>query len=761
MKLIKIMSGLLSAALLTGAAITGAGAQTASPDGCRCEEVKLDGSLSALVSGLTDSNAQNVRGELVSAYAGGKSFDMTDPGFVDAELNGTSDKNLSWAASSANILTVTGWAAKAGFADEDALMDAYASAYENKVNLADCGLCWFFDGYSVDEDYYLYDYTAKAKSGSGRYLPQYDAFSLIDFEISDYYNSKATSWKSIKDKLSKGYGVSLMMLDVPDGSDEDIMQPSLTVWGFVTDDRYPDTDSRHYKQLIISDGGSDMTGSKDRRTAPNRIRAVDIKEVVYSDEEYDDSVVTLEGYENSEIYGAICLAPYSDDLPYETSELATMNNRNSPDFRVDELTVSQITTADAAENMDYLLSDDPVTLFPDDTPLQLNAEIYNRSSKSYGGNVQVKCTVKDKSGNTVYTRTKSVRMTSDIKKIGAVNIGTLASGCYTAEVTVNPGGRVEEAYYYNNTQTFSFEVKPPVTDKTKLSFTAGEPRLVNNNVICDLHVEGLTDELLDKLVKCDVGEIDCTYTGEESFGMYDDIDMVQYNGKLPISYTLNGDGKFKLVLRISFEDAPAIYLESNIISNTFPTVRVNENYEDENFSFDDESYYVLSPVRKNSRTLAAGESVSFMLTLWSELIDEAEVKYHLEAVNKFGKRVALTNPEIKKVSYDDDLVITIAKFDNPIPSGEYVLRLAADNDVVFDDNFEYPYTIKVGSILEGDVNGDGRLTVDDATAVQKHLAGLITLEGDSLAEADVNGDGVVDINDVTTIQKVLSGEKLW
>ena len=56
----------------------------------------------------------------------------------------------------------------------------------------------------------------------------------------------------------------------------------------------------------------------------------------------------------------------------------------------------------------------------------------------------------------------------------------------------------------------------------------------------------------------------------------------------------------------------------------------------------------------------------------------------------------------------------------------------------------------------GDMTGDGKITIDDATMIQKSLAELITLTPEQKAAADTNADGKVDINDATQIQKYLA-----
>ncbi len=56
----------------------------------------------------------------------------------------------------------------------------------------------------------------------------------------------------------------------------------------------------------------------------------------------------------------------------------------------------------------------------------------------------------------------------------------------------------------------------------------------------------------------------------------------------------------------------------------------------------------------------------------------------------------------------------------------------------------------------GDANNDGKININDVTAIQRHLAGLDILEGISLLTADVNHGGSVDIADATTIQMYLA-----
>ncbi|MBQ8000290.1 MAG: dockerin type I repeat-containing protein [Ruminococcus sp.] len=62
--------------------------------------------------------------------------------------------------------------------------------------------------------------------------------------------------------------------------------------------------------------------------------------------------------------------------------------------------------------------------------------------------------------------------------------------------------------------------------------------------------------------------------------------------------------------------------------------------------------------------------------------------------------------------------------------------------------------------LWGDVNNDNTLNIKDATAVQKHIAGIHLLYSANLYLADANGDGDVNIKDATEIQKCIAEIKL-
>ena len=55
--------------------------------------------------------------------------------------------------------------------------------------------------------------------------------------------------------------------------------------------------------------------------------------------------------------------------------------------------------------------------------------------------------------------------------------------------------------------------------------------------------------------------------------------------------------------------------------------------------------------------------------------------------------------------------------------------------------------------LSGDADGDGAVNIKDATAIQKHSAGIITLAQSNEVSADTDGNASVNVKDATAIQK--------
>lgn len=57
------------------------------------------------------------------------------------------------------------------------------------------------------------------------------------------------------------------------------------------------------------------------------------------------------------------------------------------------------------------------------------------------------------------------------------------------------------------------------------------------------------------------------------------------------------------------------------------------------------------------------------------------------------------------------------------------------------------------NVMIGDATLNGKVNVDDATAIIKHSAKIKLLEGDALEAADANGNGKVNVDDATCVIK--------
>ena len=110
-------------------------------------------------------------------------------------------------------------------------------------------------------------------------------------------------------------------------------------------------------------------------------------------------------------------------------------------------------------------------------------------------------------------------------------------------------------------------------------------------------------------------------------------------------------------------------------------------------------------------------------------------------------KIPCDEEDAKVYRFEDDGTLTDMK-------AEYV-----DGFMVFTtEHFSYYVVTTAASDFElGDVNGDGKLNIRDATAIQKHLAKIATLSDEMLPLADYNADGKVNVKDATAIQKKIAG----
>ena len=132
------------------------------------------------------------------------------------------------------------------------------------------------------------------------------------------------------------------------------------------------------------------------------------------------------------------------------------------------------------------------------------------------------------------------------------------------------------------------------------------------------------------------------------------------------------------------------------------------------------------------------------------------IEHRLERDNKLlATQVISGNPsESYDTAASDDILF---KYD--------VTRIEGDANGEFGDSDKtvtyYYDTFVCDSIKNGDLDGDGVVTILEATLIQKYLAKATELSDEQLAKADYNYDGQVDINDATFVQKYLAGMNIF
>lgn len=143
--------------------------------------------------------------------------------------------------------------------------------------------------------------------------------------------------------------------------------------------------------------------------------------------------------------------------------------------------------------------------------------------------------------------------------------------------------------------------------------------------------------------------------------------------------------------------------------------------------------------------------------LSKESIAEMATDYSPENFDNYGYGVFLT----------DDAGIWHGGFLNSYVSIVITYPEKGYNVLLFTNNTETTpadceiITFEIANELKdqelcGDVNCDGKVDIMDATAIQKHLAGLITLTDAGYAVADVDSSEIVNVADATAIQKYLA-----
>ncbi len=396
--------------------------------------------------GLSADKVEEIQGKIIENYAVGADFKLEDLSFIDTEKTREADGDdyLCWAASASNILTYTGWAEKAGFETTDDLFEDYIASFTNKAGDPYYGFGWFFNGANTAA--LINPSSASATAGTGGYLTDY-AYDMLS-KTSDVMTDGVNGMTQLQQKLREGCGV-ILSLDIryqgtPAGGH------AVSCWGYIVDTAYDSADTDYYAGLFLTDSDSDEQRNKDRREAPDILKLVSLT--------YDSSLDSFSFDLDPNNYATLdkftYLVPYSGDVEKEASADATKDKVNSPDLSISAYLDTDL--SGSAYQWQKKIESNTTFYY---TPVMMNA-----ADTGYSGSTGINVTVTDAGGNSVLNR----RFSSSFSVgpgyythfgTSLTKSGGLPEGDYTVMMTVNGDHAVTEAYYYNNTCSFTLQVR--------------------------------------------------------------------------------------------------------------------------------------------------------------------------------------------------------------------------------------------------------------------------------------------------------------
>ena len=407
-----------------------------------------DTTLQVYLTGLRNENIEEIQQKIIDNFVSDTSFDLYDLSFIDTEKTSIDDGDeyLCWAAASSNMLYYTGWGAKAGFSDEDALFDLFASSFTDDGSHQENAMAWFFNGAALQRNS-LISFTPGAKvrnyPRSGGYFRDY-AYDMV----SGYrYVRGAGDMNVMFDYIKKGYGVS-PGISLQSGY-EIVGAHAITLWGMVTDLSYSANQNEYYHGVLISDSDSHMVNNSNRRKADRVLSYYPLyvnSRNAFCFDYPEDLTAIFDDFEY--------LMPYSKKIPIETNSSAGRDKTKYSDLIVSEAYLNNKNTN--AVN----------TLFESGSNLYFGYAVSSTADKAWRSSINTKRSITNAKGKVIYsdTDTISISYLSGLNYIQSTDVRTatiknIPAGDYTLSFTVNPNHNISEAYYYNNTRTIDFRVR--------------------------------------------------------------------------------------------------------------------------------------------------------------------------------------------------------------------------------------------------------------------------------------------------------------
>ena len=487
----------------------------------------------AFLTGLTGSNVSEVQTQLINARLENSAFSMESLDFIDTEktnIKGHGDDLLCWAATACNMLWYTGWGERAPFGSEDDIFDLYNDNFSDLGSTVHYGLQWFFNGSYRPQTWSGFS-KVKNYGNNGGYFKNYFWKDLVtDLDISPNHKNMTVA----KDTIENGGGVGVSLSWLTDSGTRNGGH-AITMWGYICDNDYAETDANYFKAIIVSDSDSDRINNADRRVAPNKLAVLNM--TPFTKFGYDSW--SFDGY-GGVLASCALLEPYSDTAMSETDSSATLDTINNSEFYIDKLSISNDDQVDAKS--DIISTNGDVTF---------SFTITNYSDASFSGAMDCLIEIADKNtGESVISQpisfNTSIAPYSGIIPSIAMPDMNLPQGEYTLSVTTNQNKSTAEAYYYNNTCSIGFTAAEFPFDASSAVMSAEVGQFSGMSATVKLNYTGL-DNIGGYYNTYDV------YAAYQSDGEWDDFSkLVSSKSAPPKSCTVKSEGekvKFKLVAK--------------------------------------------------------------------------------------------------------------------------------------------------------------------------------------------------------------------
>lgn len=200
--------------------------------------------------------------------------------------------------------------------------------------------------------------------------------------------------------------------------------------------------------------------------------------------------------------------------------------------------------------------------------------------------------------------------------------------------------------------------------------------------------------------------------------------------------------------------------------------QINDDYSPIEFSYAESSFgsgvdYLFSSYSKND----GSNNVRFITYYY---LSDKEISNKLDSVTESNQYEAVYEgscneyPYVAYNSYNENDVFIRCVYEIAVKECYVIVYSSIPYNEEFINGIEFvcvdfslPVYVKEYASdnegLQGDVNGDGILSIKDATCIQKHIAGINTLSESGLTLADFDKSGDVNIKDATAIQKNIAG----